>query len=66
MRSRSVAQVLIAGLLATACGVEAQDAPEPLDISPSSPAPTPSVSEEPSPSPSPPPRAPTADPTASG
>ena len=56
MRSRSVAQVLVAGLLAAACGVEAQDAPEPLDISPSSPsspARTPSVSERPSPSPSP-------------
>jgi hypothetical protein len=37
MISQPAAQVLVAGLLAVACGVEAQDAPEPLNVSPSPP-----------------------------
>jgi len=53
MRSRLTAVVLAAGLLATACGVESQDAPEPLDPAPSPPARTPTVSEVPDPTPSP-------------
>lgn len=53
MRSRLAAGVLAAGLLAAACGVEPQDAPEPLDAAPSEPARTPTVSERPNPSPAP-------------
>ncbi len=45
MRARLAAGMLVAGLLAAACGVEAQDEPEPLDLAPSPPAPTPTVSE---------------------
>ncbi|MDP8971278.1 MAG: hypothetical protein M3N52_12450 [Actinomycetota bacterium] len=54
MRSRRLAAgVLAVGLLAAACGVEPQDAPEPLDVAPSGPPRTPTVSERPNPSPTP-------------
>lgn len=67
MRSRLAAGVLAAGLLAAACGVEPQDAPEPLDPAPSAPARTPTVSERSDPTPSPPAgRYPPPSPTPSG
>jgi hypothetical protein len=66
MKPRRAAGVLIASLLAAACGVEPQDAPEPLDMASSPPALVSTASERPSLSLSPPPTAPTADPTASG